>query len=158
MASSLDLELRLLLWAPAGSLRPIRSSSSWQNIIWSAEPEFCNPFKEPRNWFPALAGWGTTTLFYRPVRLHWLAESIPWNRFLGSWNVYKFGLKLRQLGFWDMVNLCAECSLGFALNEMKSHWEQKSVHNLKNILVYTALHLLIPSESDFSFYLKLNSC
>jgi hypothetical protein len=28
---------------------------------------------------------GTTTL-------HRLAESIPWNRFLGSLNVYKFGL------------------------------------------------------------------
>jgi hypothetical protein len=29
---------------------------------------------------------------YRPARLHRLAESIPWNRFLGSFNVCKFGL------------------------------------------------------------------
>ncbi len=29
----------------------------------------------------------------RPARLYRLAESIPWNRFLGSLNVYKFGLK-----------------------------------------------------------------
>ncbi len=28
----------------------------------------------------------------RPTRLHRLAELIPWNRFLGSLNVYKFGL------------------------------------------------------------------
>ncbi len=31
-------------------------------------------------------------LSYRPARLHWLAELIPWNRFLGSLKVYKFGL------------------------------------------------------------------
>ncbi len=30
-------------------------------------------------------------LSYRPVRLHRLAESIPWNRLLDSLNVYKFG-------------------------------------------------------------------
>jgi hypothetical protein len=31
-------------------------------------------------------------LTYRPARLHRLAESIPWNRLLGSLNVYKYGL------------------------------------------------------------------
>jgi hypothetical protein len=31
-------------------------------------------------------------LSYRPVRLHRLAELIPWNRFLGSLKVKKFGL------------------------------------------------------------------
>ncbi len=31
-------------------------------------------------------------LTYRPARLHRQAELIPWIRFLGSWNVYKFGL------------------------------------------------------------------
>jgi hypothetical protein len=31
---------------------------------------------------------------YRPARgLHRLAKSIPWNRFLGTLNVYKFGLR-----------------------------------------------------------------
>jgi hypothetical protein len=34
-------------------------------------------------------------LSYRPARLHRLTESIPWNRFLGYLNVYKFGLWLR---------------------------------------------------------------
>ncbi len=29
-------------------------------------------------------------LSYRPARLHRLAELIPWNRFLGSLNVYKY--------------------------------------------------------------------
>jgi hypothetical protein len=31
-------------------------------------------------------------LSYRPARLHSLAELIPWNRFLGSLKVEKFGL------------------------------------------------------------------
>jgi hypothetical protein len=32
-------------------------------------------------------------LSYWPARLHRLAEFIPWNRFLGSINVYKYGLR-----------------------------------------------------------------
>ncbi len=35
-------------------------------------------------------------LSYRPARLHRLAESIPRNRFLGSLNVYKYGLSPRR--------------------------------------------------------------
>jgi hypothetical protein len=31
-------------------------------------------------------------LSYRPARLHSLAEWVPWNRFLGSLKVQKFGL------------------------------------------------------------------
>jgi hypothetical protein len=31
-------------------------------------------------------------LSYRPARLHRIAESIPWNRFLGSINISKYGL------------------------------------------------------------------
>jgi hypothetical protein len=30
---------------------------------------------------------------YRSARLHRLAESIPWNRFLGFLNVHKYGLR-----------------------------------------------------------------
>ncbi len=37
---------------------------------------------------------GGIRLSYRPARLHKLAELIPWNRFLGSIKVYKFGLRL----------------------------------------------------------------
>jgi hypothetical protein len=33
-------------------------------------------------------------LSYRPARLHRLAELIPWNRFLGSLKVKKFGFLL----------------------------------------------------------------
>ncbi len=38
----------------------------------------CKPFKEPTG--------------IDSARLHRLAEPIPWNRFLGSFNVYKYGL------------------------------------------------------------------
>jgi hypothetical protein len=38
------------------------------------------------------AGTSNSVIVYEPARLHKLTESIPWNRFLGSWNVYKFGL------------------------------------------------------------------
>jgi hypothetical protein len=53
----------------------------------------CKPFKEPRNRFSAWRA-GTTTLFVVPAcqATYRIAESIPWNRFLGSINVYKYGL------------------------------------------------------------------
>ncbi len=40
---------------------------------------------------------GGIRLSYRPTRLHRLAEFIPWNRFLGSINVNKYGLRLPVL-------------------------------------------------------------
>ncbi len=42
-------------------------------------------------------------LSYQPARLHRLAESIPWNRFLGSWNVNKFGLRAHWDGLEPMT-------------------------------------------------------
>jgi hypothetical protein len=36
-------------------------------------------------------------LSYRPARLQRLAELIPWNRFLGSLNVYKFRLSSMEM-------------------------------------------------------------
>jgi hypothetical protein len=49
----------------------------------------CKPFKEPRNQFPA---WrvGTTTLFVVPAR--YIGWRNLFHRFLGSLNVYKYGL------------------------------------------------------------------
>ncbi len=64
-------------------------------ICWA---RICKPFKMPKNRFPAWRT-GTTTLFVVPARqatLHWLAESIPRNRFLGSLKVYKYGLCFRR--------------------------------------------------------------
>jgi hypothetical protein len=55
-----------------------------------ARARICKPFKEPRNLFPACRA-GTTTQFDCQARL---AESISWNRFMGSLNVYKFGIRM----------------------------------------------------------------
>jgi hypothetical protein len=51
-------------------------------------------------------------LSYRPDKLHRLAKSIPRNRFLGSINVYKYGLRLHRLAefipwnqFWGPINI-----------------------------------------------------
>jgi hypothetical protein len=60
-------------------------------VLTGSRARICRPFKEPKNPFPT---WrvGTTTLFDVPARqvtVHRLAESIPWNRFLGSLNVYQ---------------------------------------------------------------------
>jgi hypothetical protein len=38
-------------------------------------------------------------LSYRPARLHRLAELMPWNRFLGSINVYKYGLSRPEIAY-----------------------------------------------------------
>ncbi len=52
----------------------------------------CKSFMEPWNWFQPGGPVQQPYLLYRPARLHSLAESIPRNRFLGSINVYKYGL------------------------------------------------------------------
>jgi hypothetical protein len=58
----------------------------------SPEPEFVNHLRsrgiESQPGGPVRQPY----LTYRPARLQRLAESIPWNQFLGSLNVYKFGL------------------------------------------------------------------
>jgi hypothetical protein len=58
-----------------------------------ARARICKPFKEPRNRFPAWRA-DTTTLFDVLAHQDRLAESIPWNRFRGSLNVYKFGIRM----------------------------------------------------------------
>jgi hypothetical protein len=43
-------------------------------------------------------------LSYRPARLHRLAESIPWNRFLGSIKILKYQLRIQTVyteNRWD---------------------------------------------------------
>jgi hypothetical protein len=58
----------------------------------SAEPEFVSLLRsqgiDSQPGGPALQPYST----YRPVRLHRLTESMPWNRLLGFLNIYKFGL------------------------------------------------------------------
>jgi hypothetical protein len=57
---------------------------------------YLKTFKGVQESIPSLAA-GKTTLFDVPARQNTrLAESIFWNRFLGSLNVYKFGLSSQK--------------------------------------------------------------
>jgi hypothetical protein len=57
----------------------------------------CKPFKVPG--IDSQPGGPVRQLYllYRLAGLHRLVESIPWNRFLGSSNVYKYGIRLHWL-------------------------------------------------------------
>jgi hypothetical protein len=49
-------------------------------------------------------------LSYRPTTLHRLAELMPWNRFLGSINVLKYGLQFVGLS-WISIMICLVLSV-----------------------------------------------
>ena len=79
---------------------------------WRAEPVFADLLSRPGIDFQPRQPYFS----YRPVRLHRLAKSIPRNRFLGSINVYKYGLSspdgesieetfLRRFSFFVVVFL-----------------------------------------------------
>ncbi len=70
------------------------------------------PVKEPRNRFPAVVPVRQPYLSYRPARLHRLAESIPRNRFLGSINVYKYGLRPLERDYRERPHAQPLCSSG----------------------------------------------
>jgi hypothetical protein len=60
---------------------------------------------------PIYLAWRAAT-----ITLHRLAESIPWNRFLGSLNIYKFGLSIACLrpcsyDFW-LITICCVAGWG----------------------------------------------
>ncbi len=56
------------------------------------EPEFVNLLRSPGIDSQPGGPMRQPYLTYRPASLHRLAESIPWNPFVGSLNVSKFGL------------------------------------------------------------------
>jgi hypothetical protein len=62
-----------------------------------ARAHICKPFKEPGIDSQPGRLVRQPYLLYRLARLHRLAESIHRNRFLGSLNVYKYGLRLHWL-------------------------------------------------------------
>jgi hypothetical protein len=87
---------------------PPLSNRGSDSLTWLPEPEFLNPFQEPKNRFQgtnsamlcSLAARtgifkksmgarnrGGKGLLYRPARLHRLAEFIPWNQFRGPINI-----------------------------------------------------------------------
>ncbi len=66
-------------------------SSSLTILLFTVCGIQCWNFKticRARNWV------GIGLLYWRPARLHRLAEYIPWDWFWGSFEVYKFGLRI----------------------------------------------------------------
>ncbi len=61
--------------------------------ITSSEPVFADLLRRPGIDFQPGGTVRQPYFSYRPVRLHRLAKSIPRNRFLGSINIYKYGLR-----------------------------------------------------------------
>ena len=71
-----------------------RNDLDWDQVsiqlkyLSTSKPSLCWYFL-PSLWARNRVGIG---LWYRPARLHRLAQLVPWNRFLGSLKVKKFGL------------------------------------------------------------------
>ncbi len=59
----------------------------------NSEPEFVNLLRRPGIDSQPGGPVRQPYMTYRPFRLHRLAKSIPWNRFVDSLNVHKLGLK-----------------------------------------------------------------
>jgi hypothetical protein len=71
---------------------------------WSDhQSPYLGSFKETRTRFQPGGPVRQPYFSYRPVGLHRLAKSIPRNRFLGSINVYKYGLWADKLTLSDTV-------------------------------------------------------
>ncbi len=68
----------------------------------------CKPFRGPGIDSQAVGPVRSPYLTYRPARLNRPTDSILWNRFLGSLNVYKFGLwkdtDLRSISFLSCMS------------------------------------------------------
>jgi hypothetical protein len=86
-------------------------------------------------------------LSYWPARLHILAKSIPRNRFLGSINVYKYGLCSRALKLTDgagLTVLTGKCRIS-NLENIVTH-----IKNLILAIVNTILLLLFVGYRYYS--------
>ncbi len=86
------------------------------------ESEFLNLLGSP--WIDSQHGGAIKQPFmtYRPARLciHRLAESIPWNRFLGSLRVYKFwlwsGLQAFRKANYSVFKICSKTTCSVSLH------------------------------------------
>ena len=84
------IESRLCIWLIL-SLKKWLSSRSWQWLGLDVRARICKPRKRGA----ARRAIRQPYLTFWPARLKRLAESIPWNQFLNSLKVYKFGLYTR---------------------------------------------------------------
>jgi hypothetical protein len=120
LPARLHLFLGIDSWAPETFTK---NTALIPNLETFKEPRarICRSCKETRYRF---SGWRAGTkpyLSYWPARLHWLAKSIPRNRFLGSINVYKYGLRI-------VIDSASLCSLSPYLKTLKR--ARKSIPSL----------------------------
>jgi hypothetical protein len=101
------------------------------------------PHPEPRNRFPAWRAGMKTIFDVPPARL---AESIPWNRFLGSLNVYRYGLRLKVPFFSAGGRAVAE-------NHFHDKYSYKQLH-VRITAYHFALSSLIFKLSKRSTYVE----
>jgi hypothetical protein len=81
----------LYLYSISYQLIDARGANAVKKVL-VLRARICRSFKETRYRFSARRAGTKAYLSYWPARLHRLADSIPRNRFLGSINVYKYGL------------------------------------------------------------------
>jgi hypothetical protein len=79
-------------------------------IVWDSQPEFVNLLRSP-GIDSQLGGPVLQPCLTYGLPGYILAELIPWNRLLGSLNVYKFGLQIR-----------VECQLNCGSKIQKISW------------------------------------
>ncbi len=75
--------------------RFLRKQKLFIGPFWVTRAGICRSFKETRYRFSAWRAGTKPYLSYWPARLHRWAKSTPRNRFLGSINVYNYGLRLK---------------------------------------------------------------
>jgi hypothetical protein len=78
-------------YMPESTISPSQGRRIWLQVL-RARARICKPFMSPGINSQSGGPVRQAYLTYRPARLLRMAESIPWNRFLGSLNVYKYGL------------------------------------------------------------------
>jgi hypothetical protein len=106
LAGRNDNTIPTLFIAP---IKLFKNSSSWKRFLgidpWTilgSEPVFVDPEIDSQPGGPVRQPY----MLYRPARQHRVAASIPRNRFLGSINVYKYGL------YFLLVPLVEEMAVG----------------------------------------------
>ncbi len=95
-------------------------------------------------------------LSYRPARPHRLAELIPWNRFLGSLDVCKFGLSglLVSVGFGSL--LCNRRKGTIKFRKLAIFSPKKIVVRLAKIYIFQILQSpLIPELASMANDMEL---
>ncbi len=94
----------------------------WDRLSQKTISRYC-----PKNRIAAWRADMKTLLTYQPT---WQAESIFWNRFLGSLNVYKFGLwdllTSANLGSPHYTYVQSPCLLCITTSMPECYWSEKS--------------------------------